>query len=484
MKLRARLLVAMLAASIPAILGLTWAGQSLRRSALLESIYEATVARMESGARERCEASPARFAGAARPRDRARGRRAPRPRRAARERQIYDDMLSPAVPGVPPLEPELRRELEAGEPVAARWMGDRVRVAMRMPWDGPCAVVVVERGTGPLLDPANTPRVALAAVLVALLTALVALVAMGPVVRRMRRLAASVRAQAKGGYASDVEVRGKDEIAELARAFNEASSEIRRRLEDVSARDRALTELLQSTTHDVMVPLTVLQGHLSDLSRAAHRGAPLDPAAVTSALEEAHYLGALIRNLSAAARLDAGEPMLTRHAFDLRSVIERVIARHAPIARERGVELGHAVPERAVEVVADSTLVEQAIGNLVHNAVRYNKSGGHVAVVLEADAARFTVRVSDDGPGIPPEELARVSERRFRGGEACRRRPTGLGLGLHIVRDVAERHGWSLRFVSPEGEGLTVTLEGALGPAGRPADAREKGGSPEATPRR
>ncbi len=464
MKLRARLLVTVLAVSLPATAALAVIGQSLRRGALVESIYESTIARMESGGRERCEAAPARFT--AGPRRRA--------RRGARARRVYDDTFAPVRRGMPPLERELREALEAGDPVAAQWMGQRVRVAMRMPWDGPCSVIVVERGVGALLDAGAMRRALLAALAVAVLTALIALIAMGPPVRRMRRLAASVRAQASGGYSADVEVRGEDEIAELARAFNEASSEIRKRLGELSSRDRALTELLQSTTHDVMVPLTVLQGHLSDLSGAQRRGATLDPARLASALEEAHYLGALIRNLSAAARLDAGEPMLTRHGFDLRGVIERVIARHAPIARERGVELGHAVPEAPVEVVADSTLVEQAISNLVHNAVRYNREGGHVALVLERAADRFVVRVADDGPGIPAEELARVSERRFRGGEARRRRPTGLGLGLHIVRDVAERHGWTLRFAPAEEGGLTVTLEGRTDQG---SEAGERGGS-------
>lgn len=468
MKLRARLLVTLLVTSVPAIVGLAWLGQSLRRSALVESTYEATVARMEAVGRERCESAPARFAMRRWPaRRRARGR--------APAWRVYDDAFAPVAPGQPPLEPALKRALETGESVAAQWMGSRrVRIAMRMPWDGPCAVVVVERGTGPLLDAASTRRAIVAALLVVLVTALAALVAMGPAVRRMRRLAASVRAQAKEGYASDVDVRGRDEIAELARAFNEASSEIRRRLAELSSRDRALTELLQSTTHDVMVPLTVLQGHLADLAEAEREGRPIDPAKLASALEEAHYLGALIRNLSAAARLDAGEPMLARHALDLRTVVERVAARHAPIARERGVELAHAVPESAVTVIADSTLAEQAVGNLVHNAVRYNRAGGHAAVVLERRDDRFRLRVADDGPGIPKEELDRVAERRFRGGEARRRRPTGLGLGLHIVRGVAERHGWSLRFDSPAEGGLEVTLEG---PCEAAPSAREDGGS-------
>ena len=452
MKLRARLVVTVLIVSLPAVAALSLLGQSLRRRALLETVYETTVAQMEGGARERCEAAPDRFGAW-------RGER--RSRRAARARRIYDDGYQPTG-RAKPLEPALRRELEAGEPVAAEWLGERrVRVAMRMPWDGPCAIVVVERPTGPLADRGEALRTLLWSSLVAVLTALAALFAMGPVVRRLRALSAAVRAQATGGYASDVPATGRDEITDLARSFNEASREIRRRLEEVSSRDRALTEFLQSTTHDVMVPLTVLSGHLSDLSRAAREGQASDSEKIALALEEAHYLGSLLRNLSAAARLQAGEPMLARHRFDLRALIERVASRHQPVARERGVELAHAIPEAEIAVVADSTLVEQAVSNLVHNAIRYNQRGGHVALVLEEESeGRFAIRVVDDGPGIPAEELAHVSERRFRGGAARARNPTGLGLGLHIVRDVAERHDWTLRFESPPEGGLQVVLVG------------------------
>lgn len=451
MRLRARLVVTVLLVSLPAVVALTFLNQSMRRRALLDSTYEATVARMEEGGRELCEAAPERFARA--------GRRGRRPGRA---RRIYDDAYRPVGPRTPPLEPALARELERGAPVAAEWLGRRARIAMRMPWDGPCAVIVVERPAGALLERGGGLPMMLWSSLVVVLTALAALFAMGPVVRRLRRLSAAVRAQASGGYSSDVPATGRDEIAELARSFNEASHEIRRRLEELSARDRALTEFLQSTTHDVMVPLTVLSGHLSDLARASREGRVPEAEKITLALEEAHYLASLLRNLSAAARLEAGEPMLTRHAFDLRGLIERVATRHAPLARERAIELAHAVPEAPVTVVADSTLVEQAVSNLVHNAIRYNRPDGHVALVLEEEAeGRFSIRVIDDGPGIPPEELARVSERRFRGGAARARNPTGLGLGLHIVRDVAERHGWSLELTTPPEGGLSVLLAGA-----------------------
>jgi signal transduction histidine kinase len=121
------------------------------------------------------------------------------------------------------------------------------------------------------------------------------------------------------------------------------------------------------------------------------------------------------------------------------------------------------VPEEPVTIEGDVTLLEQAIGNLVSNAVRHNREGGHVAVVLEQDGPdRFRLSVEDDGPGVPADALAHLGERRFRTDEARQRHPEGRGLGLAIARDVAERHGFALSFAPGEQGGLRAELRGPL----------------------
>jgi signal transduction histidine kinase len=127
-----------------------------------------------------------------------------------------------------------------------------------------------------------------------------------------------------------------------------------------------------------------------------------------------------------------------------------------------GVELNHAVPEATLLASSDVTLLEQALSNLVENAVRYNSAGGHVAVVLDRQGNRFTLTVADDGPGVPTGDLARLTERRFRGETARTRRPDGHGLGLSIVAEAVARVGGGLSFQpSPEG-GLTAEISGNL----------------------
>lgn len=361
----------------------------------------------------------------------------------------------------PPFPPELRRQLEAGDDVASMHSHDdrRTRVAVRMAWDeGPCAIVLL-RAKGP--PPWFSGPVLVPAFLVALIVILVALLAAGPLVRRVRQLTDSVRHLATHPE-QPIEVDGTDEIAELGAAFEHSRQTIQDQLASLRDREAALRNYIANTTHDVMLPLSVLQGHLVALQQRIEEGHPLDAQAIVPSIEESQYLGSLLHNLNAAARLEATEGLPHRDTIDLNRLVERVVDRHRPIATRRAVSLEVAVPERTIEVVGDLTLLEQALGNLVQNAIRYNRSGGHVAVALHSRGASWSIEVIDDGPGIPEADRSRVVEPSFRGSEARTRHPHGMGLGLHIVNDVARRHGLRLALGETEGGGLTVALSPGL----------------------
>ena len=109
---------------------------------------------------------------------------------------------------------------------------------------------------------------------------------------------------------------------------------------------------------------------------------------------------------------------------------------------------------------ARATLVEQALGNVVHNAIRHNRAGGHAAVTLDADGGAFVVRVRDDGPGVDDDELGKLTDRAWRSTGARTRSPDGLGLGLTITRRVCDRHGWSLGLRRVDGGGLEAEIRG------------------------
>ena len=139
-------------------------------------------------------------------------------------------------------------------------------------------------------------------------------------------------------------------------------------------REAALRNYIANTSHDVMLPLSVLQGHLVSLQQRIEAGEALDAKAIVPSIEESQYLGSLLHNLNAAARLEANEGLLHRDPIDLNRLVERVVDRHRPIATRKQIGLEMAVPETTIEFAGDLTLLEQALGNVVQNAVRYNRA--------------------------------------------------------------------------------------------------------------
>jgi signal transduction histidine kinase len=487
MRLRSRLALATAAAALPLVLALVWWDAQAQQRAAETALIEFTRSHLErEGWHARCEAAPETWSADGAP-DGPRGPRAPDeaeahgaaphepppgapPPGGPRHRRpaqffAYDEALGSRNPSAPVLSEGLKQSARGRDVTVlpAPWRSATVEVLLRVAdGQGPCAYLLARGTTEPWLGAIlPTTRIWITPLVVMFAAALLAL---GPVIARIRRLTEAVRRSALSHYTEGVAVVGDDEIAELARAFDGAARDLRVELGEKDRREQALREFLANTTHDVMIPLTVLQGHLAGVRADLASGKPIEPATLAAAMDEAHYIGALIGNLALAAKLDSDSPDLHRGTVDLNALVTRVIARHRPVARQLEVELESALPGAVVSVDADVTMLEQAVSNVVYNAVRHNQPGGHVAVILDTlGTERFRLRVLDDGPGIPAGELARLVERGFRGNAARTRAPNGQGFGLDITRRVAELHGLTLSFDRSQDGGLQVDLEGACG---------------------
>lgn len=188
---------------------------------------------------------------------------------------------------------------------------------------------------GPLPPPRFVPALVVLAVMQ---------LALGPVVGRIRRLTGAVRRSAGASYAKPVAVEGDDEVADLARAFNDAAGEVREQVARQEQRERTLREFLENTTHDIAIPLTVLQGHLAAIRQRVRRGEAVTAEAVGAAMDEAHYLASLTHNLTAAARLESAEPGAGRGPVELGGVVARAVARH-PGGRGLGLDIARRAAE-------------------------------------------------------------------------------------------------------------------------------------------
>jgi signal transduction histidine kinase len=271
--------------------------------------------------------------------------------------------------------------------------------------------------------------------------AVVARLAAGRVLRPVGRLTETVeRIRATGDLSAPIETPGRDEISRLGQAFAAMTAAL-----DESA--GAQRRLVADASHELRTPLTSL---ITNLELLAERpDDPSAPALAAAALAEAGELRVLINDLVELAR-DGQAPL---HIEDVRLDLaaERVAAR----AVGRAPGLRYELDCQPTLVRGDPDALERAISNLVDNALKWSPPDGHIRI----SAAGGTVEVSDDGPGIPPDDLPYIFDRFYRSAKA--RALPGSGLGLAIVRRIADihdgtveaiplQHGVKLRISMPE----------------------------------
>ncbi len=204
------------------------------------------------------------------------------------------------------------------------------------------------------------------------------------------------------------------------------------------------TALLSSLSHDLRTPLTAIRGAAETLARA---GASLDAATQADLLasigQDTERMTKFLANIMEMARVETGEISARRERLRLVDVVEAAIAR-VPGAAFAGVNIA----EAAAYVLADPALLEQVLVNVLDNAVKYAPEGSRISVSALRQGAKVVVSVSDEGVGIPPDELGAVFDSFFRATRGDRVAP-GTGLGLAIAKAFTEAMGGSIRAMSP-----------------------------------
>lgn len=293
-------------------------------------------------------------------------------------------------------------------------------------------------------------------VAVALALIMVQLLAMG-MTRPLREMARAAQTIAKGRYSLRVQATSRDEVGELARAFNAMA-------DDLGEVDRQRRELVANVSHELRTPITGLRAVLENVVDGV--SAP-DPVTMRTALAQTERLGRLVAQLLDLSRLDSGARLIEPEAVELRPLVEQAVL-EAALARE-DVRLATSVPAGLV-VLADPDLLAQVLANLLDNAVRHSPPDGTVTVTASPSGAGVRLSVADRGPGIPAPARARVFERFSRLDAGRTADGGGAGLGLAIVKEIVELHGGSIRIDDCAGCRMLVDLPGRTAMA--PEEAR------------
>lgn len=375
----------------------------------------------------------------------------------------YDDQFSGMSTAAPRFPEDFKRAMRSSPPsrsVQAPYesqTGTGLQLGVLTGWSpGPCAVMLYRMRPAP--NPVRTRLILFFAFLLA--GVLVALAAAQPIARRISRLAVAARESARANYSGIPPVTGRDDITALGAAFNEAAADIRQRITDAKDREEALRRHVEVTKEDVVTPLGDLERRLGELEAGGRIPAhTLDD--VRRAVRDVHQLRARLQNLASVTRLRAVTDQSPREDVDLTSLVAHVAASRAVLARAAGVSLDVQPPDPGVTVKADAGLLEQAIANVLDNAILHSGSGARVQVQLRGfeHGGRFSLRISDNGRSVPDDDFTELTaNRRFRGDESRTRRQGGRGLGLALAREVADRFGLQLDLRRPVSGGFEVEL--------------------------
>ncbi|MGE4554373.1 MAG: ATP-binding protein [Desulfovibrionaceae bacterium] len=286
--------------------------------------------------------------------------------------------------------------------------------------------------------------------------------------RQLRELERGMAERAGGGRPSrPVRVLTRDELGELARAFNDMTARLERE-------ERLRADFIAMLSHEIRTPLTSIRESVELVGDGAF-GAVNDRQRrfLDISRQEIGRLTRLLERLMQVTRLEAGPPELIPRpcpAADLaRSALERV----APAAEARGVRLEPDLPAQAPLVLADPEPVQQVLLNLLGNAVKFSPEGGAVRLGLtpepgagrKAGPGRAVFCVSDQGPGVPEAERDLVFDKYYRA-RGVRDSVDGAGLGLTIARGIVRAHGGEMWIEDAPGGGGRFCFSLPLAPAG------------------
>jgi signal transduction histidine kinase len=286
----------------------------------------------------------------------------------------------------------------------------------------------------------------------------------------LRSMAGAARRLARGDYTQRVPITSRDEVGQLAEAFNRMAGEM-------EGLERLRRDLVANVSHELKTPISALRARLENIMDGVE---PADPALLAVMLQQTERLTRLVDQLLDLSRLESGDVHLEREPLALGPLVDRVLSEVRLARHDRGIHARNEIPADLPLIEADRERIHQLLFNLLDNAFRFTPAGGRVSVQAASNGEWCEVTVEDTGPGIPPEQLSLVFERFYRVDPSRSREDGGTGIGLAIAHSVVDAHGgriWAesepgggsrFRFVLPMVAGVAAGPATDAGDAGRP----------------
>ncbi len=266
--------------------------------------------------------------------------------------------------------------------------------------------------------------------------------------RPIRKLVDGTERVADGDLGYQVAIKSKDELGRLARSFNHMSR-------DLKNADLNRKQMTADIAHDLRTPLSILYGYTEALNEKKMVG---NPEIYQVMHQQAQHLNYLIEDLRTLSLLDSEEMSLQIQNIDPGNILKQTQAAFQPLAEEKGVKLILDLEDELPRVDLDPDRLTQILGNLINNALNVLPAGGIIQLKARNNSGDLAIEVSDNGPGISPEDLPNIFHRHYRTDKSRGQGRGSSGLGLAITKKLVEAQGGSISVESILGEGSAFRL--------------------------
>jgi signal transduction histidine kinase len=264
----------------------------------------------------------------------------------------------------------------------------------------------------------------------------------------IRALTISARKLGSGDLSQRVQFQGKGEVGELGESFNSMAIDLER-----TAKLRQ--NMVADVAHELRTPLSNVAGYLEAIRDDIIKP---DTATISSLSEEVDLLSRLVDDLQELALADAGELKLVCQPEDLSQLIEQSVKAVQTKVMDKGLEVSVDIPANLTPVNIDYHRISQVLRNLLENAIKHTGTGGKISISASQMEKWVTVRVTDNGEGIPAEDIPNMFERFYRVDKSRSRNGGGSGLGLTIAKRLVESHGGTIDVKSELGRGSSFSF--------------------------
>ena len=263
----------------------------------------------------------------------------------------------------------------------------------------------------------------------------------------LRDLTVAIHAMAKGDLKQHVSVKSRDEIGELAAAFNQMSS-------DLDRLNMSRRQMTADIAHDLRSPLTVIGGYVESMRDGVLKPTPERLDIIHA---EVQHLQRLVEDLRTLSQADAGELTLNCVPVAPGALLERMAKSYGYLAAQKKVALDVQVEPNLPEIRLDTDRLAQVFGNLITNSLRYTPKDGKIILAAGQEGNMLAFSVQDNGQGIPADALPHIFDRFYRA-DPARAQGSESGLGLAIARSIVEAHGGTISAESQVGRGTMIRI--------------------------